>query len=156
MLHFFLCGEISFITKYVYFQLASTGYIFARPLELDGPKGVKGAKGSGHARGATQTPQAEEQISYQEVQKHNKREDCWIVVRGQVCDRLPWYYFKVINAPTGIQVSSQSSIPVALLRITHSVTDFIPKHPGGDKIIISNAGKDVTYATLCLLYMPPT
>ncbi|QRV72946.1 FMN-dependent alpha-hydroxy acid dehydrogenase [Ceratobasidium sp. AG-Ba] len=90
--------------------LASTGYIFARPLELDGPKGVKGAKGSGHARGATQTPQAEEQISYQEVQKHNKREDCWIVVRGQV----------------------------------YNVTDFIPKHPGGDKIIVSNAGKDVT------------
>lgn len=90
--------------------LASAGYVFAQPLELDGPKTVKGAKGSGRARGATQTPQAEQQISYQEVQKHNKRNDCWIIIRGQVYD----------------------------------VTEFIPKHPGGDKIIVSNAGQDVT------------
>ncbi|KAF8607785.1 hypothetical protein BDV93DRAFT_279525 [Ceratobasidium sp. AG-I] len=42
--------------------------------------------------------------------KHNTREDCWIVIRGQV----------------------------------YNITDFIPKHPGGAKPILANAGKDVT------------
>ncbi|KAG9126364.1 Cytochrome b2, mitochondrial precursor [Ceratobasidium sp. 392] len=90
--------------------LAGTGYAFARPLDLDGPKKIQGAKESGHAKSKTQTPQAEQQISYNEVQKHNKRDDCWIVIRGQV----------------------------------YNVTEFIPKHPGGDKPIVANAGKDVT------------
>ncbi|KAG8728084.1 hypothetical protein FRC12_022025 [Ceratobasidium sp. 428] len=63
--------------------IAGTGYIFARPLDLDSPKKVKGAKESGQAKSKTQTPQAEQQIPYSEVQKHNKRDDCWIVIRGQ-------------------------------------------------------------------------
>lgn len=45
-----------------------------------------------------------------DVQKHNKQDDCWVIVHGKVYD----------------------------------VTEFLPEHPGGSKIILKYAGKDAT------------
>jgi hypothetical protein len=64
-------------------QLAGTGCMFAWPLQLDADPGNK-TKDSGNARAKTQTPRGDKQISYGEVQKHNTRESCWVVIRGQV------------------------------------------------------------------------
>lgn len=44
------------------------------------------------------------------VAKHNRADDCWVILYGNVYD----------------------------------VTDFVPSHPGGSKIILSLAGKDAT------------
>ncbi|KAL2120610.1 hypothetical protein VTJ04DRAFT_4637 [Mycothermus thermophilus] len=45
-----------------------------------------------------------------EVAKHNKPDDCWVIVHGKAYD----------------------------------VTEFLPEHPGGTKIILKYAGKDAT------------
>ncbi|KAK4103739.1 hypothetical protein N658DRAFT_445171 [Parathielavia hyrcaniae] len=45
-----------------------------------------------------------------EVAKHNKSDDCWVIVHGRAYD----------------------------------VTEFLPEHPGGSKIILKYAGKDAT------------
>ncbi|KAL2200462.1 FMN-dependent dehydrogenase-domain-containing protein [Corynascus similis CBS 632.67] len=45
-----------------------------------------------------------------EVAKHNKSDDCWVIVHGRAYD----------------------------------VTEFLPEHPGGTKIILKYAGKDAT------------
>ncbi|CAE6488921.1 unnamed protein product [Rhizoctonia solani] len=89
--------------------LVGVGFAFAQPLQLDADPS-RGKKKAGNAHAKTQTPQMENLISYDEVQKHNTRESCWIIIRGQVYD----------------------------------VTDFIPKHPGGVKPIVANAGTDAT------------
>ncbi|KAL2267561.1 hypothetical protein VTJ83DRAFT_4838 [Remersonia thermophila] len=47
-----------------------------------------------------------------EVAKHNKADDCWVIVHGKAYD----------------------------------VTEFLPEHPGGTKIILKYAGKDATEA----------
>ncbi|CAE6491872.1 unnamed protein product [Rhizoctonia solani] len=91
-------------------QIVGAGLVFSQPLQLDADLG-RGQKKSGGARAKTQTPQTENLISYDEVQKHNNRESCWVIIRGQVRD---------------------------------SITDFIPKHPGGVKPILANAGTDAT------------
>ncbi|KAG8932106.1 Cytochrome b2, mitochondrial precursor [Tulasnella sp. 418] len=49
-------------------------------------------------------------IPYSEVLKHNSRESCWVIIRGQVYD----------------------------------LTEFVARHPGGSRVIINNAGQDVT------------
>ncbi|WRT68158.1 uncharacterized protein IL334_005133 [Kwoniella shivajii] len=49
-------------------------------------------------------------ISFQEVQKHTSKGDCWVVINGNVYD----------------------------------VTEFLSQHPGGEAIILKNAGKDAT------------
>ncbi|GAB1519922.1 hypothetical protein RhiTH_002993 [Rhizoctonia solani] len=82
--------------------LASAAFAFAQPLELDADPS-RGQKKSGSARAKTQTPQTENLISYDEVQKHNTR----------------------------------------LIKV-YDITDFIPKHPGGIKPIVANAGTDAT------------
>ncbi|RIA99266.1 FMN-dependent dehydrogenase-domain-containing protein [Glomus cerebriforme] len=51
-------------------------------------------------------------ISAQEVSKHNKREDCWVIIHDKVYD----------------------------------LTNFLPEHPGGIKVILNQAGKDATSA----------
>lgn len=123
--------------------------MFSRPIELDAGGGAKGAKGSGRARAKTQTPQAEEQISYDEVQKHNTREDCWIVIRGQVSYlSMPPIEMFLIDMLVLRCISKLSLLEYLVDDLTQlgvvSITDFIPKHPGGAKPILANAGKDVT------------
>ncbi|CAG8505013.1 13076_t:CDS:1 [Ambispora gerdemannii] len=51
-------------------------------------------------------------ISAQEVEKHNKKEDCWVIIHGKVYD----------------------------------LTAFLPEHPGGQNVILKQAGKDATAA----------
>ncbi|ELU45705.1 cytochrome b2 (L-lactate ferricytochrome C oxidoreductase) [Rhizoctonia solani AG-1 IA] len=63
--------------------LVSAAFAFAQPLQLDADPS-RGQKKSGSARAKTQTPQTENLISYDEVQKHNTRESCWVVIRGLI------------------------------------------------------------------------
>lgn len=49
-------------------------------------------------------------LTPEEVSKHNKPDDLWIVLSGQV----------------------------------YNLTEFLPNHPGGQKILLKNAGKDAT------------
>ncbi|CAE6537965.1 unnamed protein product [Rhizoctonia solani] len=98
------------------FQLVGVGFAFTQPLQLDADPS-RGQKKSGHARAKTQTPQTENLISYDEVRKHNTRESCWVVIQGQVC----LIYHECVD-----------------------ITEFIPKHPGGVKPILANAGTDAT------------
>jgi len=49
-------------------------------------------------------------LSGQEVEKHNNKDDCWVIIHGKAYD----------------------------------VTEFLPEHPGGPKIILKYAGKDAT------------
>ncbi|RSH80772.1 Cytochrome b2, mitochondrial precursor [Saitozyma podzolica] len=58
----------------------------------------------------TKQPGGQKLISYEEVQKHTRRDDCWVIIDGKVYD----------------------------------VTDFLENHPGGEGIILANAGKDAT------------
>jgi L-lactate dehydrogenase (cytochrome) len=58
----------------------------------------------------TKQPSGQKLISFDEVSKHNSRDDCWVIIDGNVYD----------------------------------VTDFLENHPGGEDIIIANAGKDAT------------
>ncbi|CAG8692154.1 4367_t:CDS:2, partial [Ambispora leptoticha] len=51
-------------------------------------------------------------ISAQEIAKHNKKEDCWVIIHGKVYD----------------------------------LTAFLPEHPGGQNVILKQAGKDATAA----------
>ncbi|CAE6482604.1 unnamed protein product [Rhizoctonia solani] len=97
--------------------IVGAGFAFAQPLQLDADPS-RGQKKSGGAHAKTQTPQTENLISYDEVQKHNTRESCWVVIRGHVRK----------YSPTG----------------DVDITDFIPKHPGGAKPILANAGTDAT------------
>ncbi|CAG8593460.1 17203_t:CDS:1 [Funneliformis caledonium] len=67
-------------------------------------------------------------ISAQEVSKHNKREDCWVIIHGKVYD----------------------------------LSNFLPEHPGGIKVILQQAGKDATAAfdpihplDIIQKYLPP-
>ncbi|PCH44582.1 cytochrome b5 [Wolfiporia cocos MD-104 SS10] len=48
----------------------------------------------------------------QEVAKHNKPDDCWVIVSGKVYD----------------------------------VTEFLPNHPGGVRLLLNFAGRDATSA----------
>lgn len=102
--------------------LATTGalaagyltYTYARPIALDNDaaaaaarKGVPGASGD-----------APRYISYQEVQRHNTRESCWVVIDGQVYDAtsvLAWH-------PAGAEV---------ILRLAgqDATKAFVPIHP---------------------------
>ncbi|CAO3694702.1 unnamed protein product [Rhizopus stolonifer] len=51
-------------------------------------------------------------LSLSEVEKHNKKDDIWVIIHGKVYD----------------------------------LTQFLPEHPGGQKIILKYAGKDATEA----------
>ncbi|KAF8760162.1 Xylitol dehydrogenase [Rhizoctonia solani] len=67
--------------------LVSAAFAFAQPLQLDADPS-RGQKKSGSARAKTQTPQTENLISYDEVQKHNTRESCLIKVYD-ITDFIP-------------------------------------------------------------------
>ncbi|KAG8690691.1 Cytochrome b2, mitochondrial precursor [Ceratobasidium sp. 423] len=95
------------------------GFAFSQPLQSDADPS-RGLKKPGRARAKTRIPQTENLISYDEVQKHNTRDSCWIVIRGQNLDQRT------------------DAIKV------YDITDFIPKHPGGLKPILANAGTDAT------------
>nr|CAG8537141.1 7131_t:CDS:1 [Entrophospora candida] len=51
-------------------------------------------------------------LSAKEVAKHNKQDDCWVIIHNKVYD----------------------------------LTNFLPEHPGGIKVILKQAGKDATEA----------
>ncbi|KAI7872187.1 FMN-dependent dehydrogenase-domain-containing protein [Spinellus fusiger] len=51
-------------------------------------------------------------LTLQQVARHNKKEDIWVILHGKVYD----------------------------------LTEFLPEHPGGQKIILKYAGKDATQA----------
>lgn len=89
-------------------------------------------------------------ITYDEVTKHNTKEDCWVIIRDQVqCRRLQ----VPIKPSSRISSHSRSMSEYDILRrdnnvlnieAGNSLTKFLQMHPGGAQVIINNAGKDVT------------
>ncbi|EMD40844.1 hypothetical protein CERSUDRAFT_91590 [Gelatoporia subvermispora B] len=86
------------------------GYTSLSPVQLDTPASRK--------KKTKQSPNAPKYISYEEVQKHNTPESCWVIIDGQVYDAtsvLRWH-------PAG---------PNVILK--HSGQDatkaFVPAHP---------------------------
>jgi hypothetical protein len=71
-------------------------------------------------------------ISMFEVEKHNKREDCWIVLEGQVWDM------------TGVSPPGENMSMVLTVSVSHSRSQFLQAHPGGTASILRMAGKDAT------------
>lgn len=91
----------------------------ARPVLLDDrgvdPESLPGTKQAG----------GQKLISFDEVAKHNKRDDCWVI----------------IDVSPTIGAYQPEADPKGNV---YDVTDFIESHPGGEGIIIANAGKDAT------------
>ncbi|GJE85004.1 FMN-dependent alpha-hydroxy acid dehydrogenase family protein [Phanerochaete sordida] len=89
-------------------------YASARPVALDDASAADAAKeGVPHARAG-----APRLIPYDEVQRHNTRESCWVVVDGQVYDAtsvLAWH-------PAGAEVILQ-------LAGKDATKAFVPIHP---------------------------
>lgn len=62
-----------------------TGYTLMAPVHLDAPKTAKATAAS---------KAAPAYVSYEELQKHNTRESCWVIINGQVYDAtsvLEWH-----------------------------------------------------------------
>ena len=74
---------------------------------------------------------ASKQYSADEVARHNKKEDIWVIVNEQVLD--------VTNVSVLGSVSRQPSSTDANI-----CAQFLPEHPGGEKAIILYAGRDAT------------
>ncbi|KAH9928981.1 FMN-dependent dehydrogenase-domain-containing protein [Amylocystis lapponica] len=86
-----------------------TGYTLMVPVNLDAPMGGKSQKTS---------KAAPAYVSYQEVQKHNTPESCWVIINGQVYDAtsvLAWH-------PAGAAVILKNSGKDA-------TKAFVPVHP---------------------------
>ncbi|EKM59804.1 uncharacterized protein PHACADRAFT_138050 [Phanerochaete carnosa HHB-10118-sp] len=88
-------------------------YASARPVALDAPTAAGGSNSA-----TTATTAAARYISYAEVQQHNTRESCWVVIDGQVYDAtsvLAWH-------PAGAEV---------ILRLAgqDATKAFVPIHP---------------------------
>lgn len=63
----------------------------------------------------------------EEVAKHNKKDDVWVVVDGQVLD-----------------VTKASSLFSGNTYLAERPVQFLPDHPGGEKAILLYAGRDAT------------
>ncbi|KAB5531531.1 hypothetical protein DKX38_018201 [Salix brachista] len=60
---------------------------------------------------------------FDEIAKHNKSKDCWLIISGKTGNlSLAW--------KTGVMV--------------YDVTSFMDDHPGGDEVLLSSTGKDAT------------
>jgi L-lactate dehydrogenase (cytochrome) len=59
---------------------------------------------------SSNTQSKSNQLTGEEIAKHNSKESCWVIIHGRAYD----------------------------------VTEFMPEHPGGPKIILKYAGKDAT------------
>jgi len=73
-------------------------------------------------------------LSGEEVAKHDSEKSCWVIVHGRAYGRL----------------ALSRRVLYFMRRLTPSpssdVTEFMPEHPGGMKIILKYAGKDATEA----------
>jgi L-lactate dehydrogenase (cytochrome) len=76
----------------------------------------------------TKQPGGQKLISYDEVQKHASRDSCWVIIDVSVLPDLRRW-----GAVTDF---AQAKV--------YDVTDFLEAHPGGEGIILANAGKDAT------------
>jgi len=77
---------------------------------------------------ASAAPIASREYSLAEVAKHNKKDDVWVVIDGQVLDVT--------------SVSIHSSHPNH--KTSTCAFQFLPDHPGGEKAILLYAGRDAT------------
>ena len=73
-------------------------------------------------------PSTSGEYTLAEVAKHNKKDDVWVVIDGQVLD------------VTSVSVSLTRSIIISNL----CFFQFLPDHPGGEKAILLYAGRDAT------------
>ncbi|KAG8391976.1 hypothetical protein BUALT_Bualt01G0243400 [Buddleja alternifolia] len=108
--------------------------------------------------------------SFEEVVKHNKKDDCWLIISGKVISLsfsfsfllLFFFFFLCTNWDLEIICLFESMIlkkiimiigDVSLLLIlrvvfetfnVYDVTPFLEEHPGGDEIMLMSTGKDAT------------
>lgn len=88
---------------------------------------TKEEKSAASAEKKEETANASREFTAEEVAKHNKKLDIWVIVNGQVLD--------VTNV--GVVVC------LSLNWFTYEV-QFLPDHPGGEKAILLYAGRDAT------------
>ncbi|TFY57602.1 hypothetical protein EVJ58_g6929 [Rhodofomes roseus] len=105
-------------------------------------------------------------LSGKEVAAHNTAESCWIIVhgefcfrnavltcgalrgvedvRGERCPRSRQWFCSQMHTPDGEQAAERKANAIVRTGKAYDVTEFLPEHPGGSKIILKYAGKDAT------------
>jgi L-lactate dehydrogenase (cytochrome) len=70
-------------------------------------------------------------LTGEEIAKHNSKDDCWVIIHGRGKSRA---------TSSTRQYHSLTNTPLP----AYDVTEFMPEHPGGPKVILKYAGKDAT------------
>ncbi|KAK4702622.1 hypothetical protein P7C70_g3598, partial [Phenoliferia sp. Uapishka_3] len=105
-----------------------------------------------------EAPKEQREITLEEVAKHNKDDDVWVVVNGVVLDCTPFLsertllleprvnYTALEARATGLDPRNLAEdVPWVVIKgIVYDVSEFMDGHPGGPGPIMMNLGKDIT------------
>ncbi|CAL5344196.1 unnamed protein product [Camellia sinensis] len=84
---------------------------------------------------------------FEEVAKHNKTKDCWLIIAGKQRRTYPETTFRKCGIAflTKIRhlVARFLQLRFHLVEV-YDVTPFMDDHPGGDEVLLSATGKDAT------------
>jgi cytochrome b involved in lipid metabolism len=78
----------------------------------------------------------------EEVKRHNKPDDCWVILNGKVYDVTEARQQLCLIWPRCVDACSLGAD--ALLLSVTSLTQFMEDHPGGKKVILAYAGRDAS------------
>jgi L-lactate dehydrogenase (cytochrome) len=73
-------------------------------------------------------------LTGEEIAKHSSKDDCWVIIHGRG-------KFSTLSRAT---LRHTNTIHPLTLHPAYDVTEFMPEHPGGPKVILKYAGKDAT------------